>query len=140
MTLDGQIVCKDPPQCFPGRYNLHELLLQGVTTNFAGHVFLWLLRYASRYLLEILCSNSSDLYLITILRKSFILSVLSSTQLVKLIGLKYACAQWISNLSYYWAWLVKLDFFSFPCQFGKITTLSSLFWQLQALLEQFKFM
>ena len=32
---------------------------------------------------------------------------------------------------------MELDFLHFLCLFDKITTLVSLFWQLQALLEQF---
>ena len=85
--------------------------LQGGTVNFTRQVFSVI---AMDIYLNFLYRNSSDIYLMIIWRKSFRLSVISSAQLVKLIGSQYACAQRIvSNLSYYWAWLIKLDFFPF---------------------------
>ena len=80
-------------------------------------------------------------------RKSFRLSVLSSGQLVKLILWKYACTQWISNLSYYWAWLMKLIFFSvFHVSLAKLPPFSPysdsyrLFWKNLDLWNKSKFL
>ena len=50
---------KSPPCRAPGTrlQATDSSAVQGVTMNFAGHVFPSQLRYASRYLLEILCRN-----------------------------------------------------------------------------------
>ena len=86
-----------------------------------------------KFCVEILQTYS--VYLKALSERSSRLSVLISTQLVKLIGSKYACAQSVSNLLNYWAILMKWNFCSLSWQVSKIPTLFPLFWQLQLFLR-----
>ena len=95
-----------------------------VETEFCRLFFFFDSHYMLRDIeLIFLHRNSSELYLIEFWSKSFMFSVFSSEQPVLLKGAKYACAQWISNFSYYWIWLKNFNFLSFPCHFGTIATI-----------------